>query len=70
LRPGLRSERGFPGGKIDSIRGLHAAMYVGHWPQSFREFRPRQKPGSFNLDRVMEVVTKMHGPGLGHDPPS
>jgi arylsulfatase len=25
--------------------------------QSFREFPPRQKPGSFNLDRVMESVT-------------
>jgi hypothetical protein len=25
--------------------------------QSFREFPPRQKPGSFNLDRVMEAVT-------------
>jgi arylsulfatase len=30
---------------------------VGTWLQSFREFPPRQKPGSFNLDRVMESVT-------------
>lgn len=37
-----------------------AAVYVGNWLQSFREFPPRQKPGSFNLDRVMEVV--MNGP--------
>jgi arylsulfatase len=35
-----------------------AASYVGNWLQSFREFPPRQKPGSFNLDRVMEAVTK------------
>ncbi|MEI8358550.1 MAG: arylsulfatase [Deltaproteobacteria bacterium] len=35
-----------------------AASYVGQWLQSFREFPPRQKPGSFNLDRVMEAVTK------------
>ena len=35
-----------------------AAAYVGNWLQSFREFPPRQKPGSFNLDRVMEAVTK------------
>jgi arylsulfatase len=35
-----------------------AAGYVGQWLQSFREFPPRQKPGSFNLDRVMESVTK------------
>ena len=34
-----------------------AAGYVGEWLQSFREFPPRQKPGSFNLDRMMEAVT-------------
>jgi len=34
-----------------------AAGYVANWLQSFREFPPRQKPGSFNLDRVMEAVT-------------
>jgi arylsulfatase len=33
-----------------------AAGYVGKWIQSFKEFPPRQKPGSFNLDRVMESV--------------
>ncbi len=35
-----------------------AGAYVGQWLQSFREFPPRQKPGSFNLDRVMEALTK------------
>ena len=35
-----------------------AAGHVGQWLQSFREFPPRQKPGSFNLERVMEAVTK------------
>ncbi|MDP4836600.1 MAG: arylsulfatase [Burkholderiales bacterium] len=35
-----------------------AGAYVGRWLQSFREFPPRQKPGSFNLDRVMEAVTR------------
>ncbi len=34
-----------------------AGAIVGEWLQSFREFPPRQKPGSFNLDRVMEAVT-------------
>ena len=34
-----------------------AAGYVAQWLQSFREFPPRQKPGSFNLERVMEAVT-------------
>jgi len=34
-----------------------AGAFVAQWLQSFREFPPRQKPGSFNLDRVMEAVT-------------
>jgi arylsulfatase A-like enzyme len=34
-----------------------AAAYAGQWIQSFKEFPPRQKPGSFNLDRVMEALT-------------
>ena len=38
-----------------------AATYVGQWLQSFKEFPPRQKPGSFNLDRVMEAVTRGAG---------
>jgi arylsulfatase A-like enzyme len=40
-----------------------AAVYVGQWLQSFREFPPRQKPGTFNLDRVMEAVTNPQGTG-------
>jgi arylsulfatase A-like enzyme len=35
-----------------------AAGYVAQWLQSFREFPPRQKPGSFNLDKVMEAMSK------------
>jgi arylsulfatase len=38
-----------------------AGAYVGQWLQSFRDFPPRQKPGSFNLDRVMESVTTVPG---------
>ncbi len=38
-----------------------AGAYVGQWLQSFREFPPRQKPGSFNLERVMEAVTRPQG---------
>jgi arylsulfatase len=34
-----------------------AGACVGQWLQSFKEFPPRQKPGSFNLDNVMEAVT-------------
>jgi len=37
-----------------------AAAGVAKWLQSFREFPPRQKPGSFNLERVMEAVSKPH----------
>ena len=40
-----------------------AGAYVARWLQSFREFPPRQKPGSFNLDRVMEAVTSTGGGG-------
>jgi len=38
-----------------------AGAYVGQWLQSFREFPPRQKPGSFNLERVMEAIEKGAG---------
>jgi arylsulfatase A-like enzyme len=38
-----------------------AGFYVGQWLQSFREFPPRQKPGTFSLDRVMESITKAAG---------
>lgn len=48
------------------INEIAAAMYVGRWLQSFREFPPRQKPGTFNLDHVMEQVTKAHGQWAGH----
>ncbi len=40
-----------------------AAAYVSRWLQSFREFPPRQKPGSFSLDRVLESVTSPQGSG-------
>ena len=38
-----------------------AAAYVGQWLSTFKEFPPRQKPASFNLDRVMEKI--MEGGG-------
>jgi arylsulfatase A-like enzyme len=34
-----------------------AAGYVAQWLQSFKDFPPRQKPGSFNLEKVMDAVT-------------
>jgi arylsulfatase len=45
--------------QIDRLFALApAGAYVSQWLQSFREFPPRQKPGSFNLQRVMESVTQ------------
>jgi arylsulfatase A-like enzyme len=41
-----------------------ASAYVGKWLESFKEFPPRQKPGSFNLDNVMEKLTA--GPASGN----
>ena len=38
-----------------------AGAFVGKWLQSFKEFPPRQKPGSFNLDNVMEELTSRPG---------
>jgi arylsulfatase len=38
-----------------------AGAYVGRWLESFRDFPPRQKPGSFNLERVMEAVSRPQG---------
>jgi arylsulfatase len=40
-----------------------AAAYVGQWLQSFREFPPRQKPGTFNLENVMASLTSPQGGG-------
>jgi arylsulfatase len=38
-----------------------ASAFIGQWLQSFKEFPPRQKPGSFNLDQVMEQLTSSPG---------
>jgi arylsulfatase A-like enzyme len=35
-----------------------AIALVTQWLQSFKEFPPRQKPATFNLDEVMETLTK------------
>ncbi len=33
-----------------------SGAYVGQWMQSFKDFPPRQKPGSFSLDKVMQAI--------------
>jgi arylsulfatase len=37
-----------------------AGAYIAQQLQSFRDFPPRMKPGSFSLDRVMEKMTESH----------
>ena len=34
-----------------------AQAYVSTWLQSFKDYPPRQKPGSFSLDQVMDQLT-------------
>ena len=36
-----------------------SAGYVAQWMQSFKEFPPRMKPGSFNLSSVMQSMQEM-----------
>ena len=38
-----------------------AQRYVGQFLTTFKEFPPRQKPGSFSLDHVLESLTKGAG---------
>jgi arylsulfatase A-like enzyme len=38
-----------------------AQAFVGKWLESFKEFPPRQKPGSFSIDQAMEKLTKNTG---------
>ena len=39
-----------------------AQQYVGQFLSTFKEYPPRQKPGSFSLDRVLE---SLQGGGVG-----
>ncbi len=44
--------------RIDRIYLLTPAqVFVGQWLSSFKEFPPRQKPASFNLQQVMDNLT-------------
>jgi len=40
---------------------VSAQAIVAQHIQSFRELPPRQKPGSFPVDRAMEMLTKTEG---------
>jgi len=42
---------------------LPAGDYAARFLSTFKDYPPRQKPGSFNLERVMEAVTSSQGTG-------
>ncbi len=49
---------GYARWRIDRIYALPPTIvYVAGWLQSFKDFPPRQKPGTFNLNQVMQKVT-------------
>ncbi len=48
--------------RIDRVYALvPAQVFVGQWLQSFKEFPPRQKPGSFSIGDAMEKLTASSG---------
>ena len=50
---------GYSTWRIDRVFLLVPAQaFIGQWLQSFKDFPPRQKPGSFSLNEVMEKLTK------------
>jgi hypothetical protein len=36
---------------------MPAQVCVSRWLESFQDYPPRQKPGSFSLDQVMDQLT-------------
>jgi len=40
-----------------------AQVYIKNWIESFEQFPPRQKPGSFNLSDAMDKVSSVGGAG-------
>lgn len=39
---------------------LNQGRAVAQWLSSFKDFPPRQKPASFNLDEVMRKMSEPH----------
>jgi arylsulfatase A-like enzyme len=52
---------GYPRWWVDHMFVLRRQAPMSGMAAELREFPPRQKPGSFNLDRVMEAITKGAG---------
>ena len=42
---------------------LKATLLGGVLLMSFKDFPPRQKPGSFTIDKAMEALTSSTAPG-------
>jgi hypothetical protein len=36
--------------------GCRIQAFIARWPQSFKEFPPRQKPGSFSIIDAMQAL--------------
>jgi arylsulfatase A-like enzyme len=54
---GAQEGMGYPRWRLDRAFLLGPAqVYVRRWLESFKEFPPRQRPGSFNLDAVMDSL--------------
>ncbi|HEX5171736.1 MAG TPA: arylsulfatase [Cyclobacteriaceae bacterium] len=52
----------YPEWQVHHIYLTYGALaYVAKWLSTFREFPPRQKPASFNLDEVMRKMSEKQG---------
>jgi arylsulfatase len=52
----------YPRWRFERVFALVPAQtYVGNWMSSLKEYPPRQKPGSFNLDQVMDQLMETGG---------
>jgi len=55
---------GYARWRIDRVFLLVPAQaYVAQWLGTFQDFPPRQKPGSFSLEEVMEKIQNSHAKG-------
>ena len=68
LQPALRPAR--EGRHLDPLRQVDGdrafvqvpmQAFAARWLSSFKDFPPRQKPASFNLDEVLEKLTEAAG---------
>ena len=62
VRAGEHESIGYSTWRVDRAFVLVPAQaFVAHWLATFKEFPPRQKPASFNLDEVMPKLTERLG---------